>query len=431
MTPLIAPEIPKGTRDFSPRDMGKRNYVLETMRSVFVNFGYDTIETPALEYAKTIHGKYGDEGTKLTYTFKDHGGRKLALRYDQTVPFARFVASNYRELPLPFKRYQISPVWRADKPAKGRYREFYQCDIDIVGTDSLLAEGEIAKVMVAVFKSLGFEGFVIKLNSRRLVNSILSKLQVPQEKQINVIRSLDKLEKIGKGKVAELLENFVSKQKAGAILDLLSVEGDNEEKLDFLEKNGGDVSQLRKFFSVCQAYEIPRQALKFEASLARGLDYYTGLVFEVILPNVSLGPVCAGGRYDDLCSIFCDEKFSGVGVAFGLDRIVLALEELQLLKDLNFHSQVLVTYFNEETLDISLKIANEFREVGIKSEIYFQPDRLSKQIRYADKKGIPFVVICGPDEAARGEALIKVMKTGKQKQIPLTQLSLYLTGYQG
>jgi len=426
MKSILEPQIPKGTRDFLPSDMVKRDYVLKKMKSVFVNYGYDAIETPALEYAKTILEKYGDEGAKLTYTFKDHGGRLLALRYDQTVPFARFVAANFHDLPMPFKRYQISPVWRADKPARGRYREFYQCDVDIVGTDSLLAEGEIVRLMADVFQALNFKQFVIKFNSRRLMNNVLSRLDIPRETQVSVIRILDKLEKIGKDDVLQLLKELLSAKTAELLLESVSLTGTNEEKMKWLKKDLPP--EISEFLTICNQFGVPQEALVFEPSLARGLDYYTGLVFEASVPGINLGPVCAGGRYDDLCSTFSPEKISGVGVAFGFDRIMLAMEELMMLVGIRLNSQVLVTYF-EETLEHSLKIVNDLREAGIASELYFQPDRLSKQMKYADKKGIPFVILCGPDEAAKGEAVIKVMKIGKQKTIPQNQLSLYLMGY--
>lgn len=426
MKTYIEPQIPKGTRDFLPSEMVKRDYVLKEMKSVFANYGYDAIQTPAFEYAKTILEKYGDEGAKLTYTFEDRGGRLLALRYDQTVPFARFVAANYHDLPMPFKRYQIAPVWRADKPARGRFREFYQCDIDIVGTDSLLAEGEIVRVMVDVFDRLKIKNSVIKFNSRRLMNNVLSRFGIPRETQTAIIRILDKLEKIGKAEVARLLNELLPADKVQSLLNTIVRTETNEEKMKFLSDDLPP--EIPEFLSICKQFDIPGEALVFEPSLARGLDYYTGLVFEASIEGFDLGPICAGGRYDDLCSTFSPEKFSGVGVAFGFDRMMLAMEELGMLSGIRLNSQVLVTYF-EETLDHSIRIINDLRSAGISAELYFQPDRLSKQIRYADKKGIPFVIICGPDEAAKGEAIIKVMKIGKQKTIPQNQLSLYLMGY--
>ena len=427
MDDLIRPKILRGTRDFLPKDMAKRHLVMDRIKSVFVNFGYSAIETPAMEYAETFLGKYGDEGSRLTYTFKDKGGREVALRFDQTVPFARFVATYHKALPMPFKRYQISPVWRADRPGKARYREFYQCDIDIIGTKSLLAEGEIAKVMTRVFEVLGFREFVIKYNSRRLINSILTALNVPRGKQVEVIRILDKLGRIGRAGVEKELAPHLSGETTQRLLDIITREGSNEEKIGWLQAY--DIREIEGFLGICDAFVVPKEKLVFDASLARGLDYYTGIVFEAFLTHVDLGAVCAGGRYDSLCSMFSRERFSGVGVAFGFDRIMLAMDERDMFRDTRLNSRVLVTYFDEATLPNSLRILNDLQTANINAEIYFEPEKLGKQLRYAHKKEIPFVVMCGPDERERGEATIKVMKTGKQKTIPQSQLTAYLNGY--
>jgi len=427
MDDLIRPRILKGTRDFLPKDMVKRQLVMGKIESVFISFGYSAIETPAMEYAETFLGKYGDEGSKLTYTFKDKGGREVALRFDQTVPFARFVAAYHKDLPMPFKRYQISPVWRADKPGRGRFREFYQCDIDVIGTESVLAEGEIAKVITRVFGCLGFDGFVIKYNSRRLINSVLAHLGIPAERQVETIRVLDKLGRIGREGVERELTSLLGERKADALLDVITCPGTGDQKIGFFKPY--DTEEIEDFLAICDAFGVPRGSLLFDSSLARGLDYYTGIVFEVFLPGVEIGTVCAGGRYDGLCSMFSTERFSGVGVAFGFDRIMLAMEELNMFRDVKLNTRVLVTYFDEATLENSLRILNDLQSARINAEIYFEPEKLGTQLRYADKKEIPFVVICGPDELRRGEATIKVMKTGKQKRIPQNQLTAYLHGY--
>ncbi|NIQ38528.1 MAG: histidine--tRNA ligase [Proteobacteria bacterium] len=427
MADLIAPRIPKGTRDFLPKDMAKRQFVLERIKSVFINFGYNTIETPAIEYAQTLLGQYGDEDSKLTYTFKDKGGREIALRYDQTVPFARFVAAHNRRLPMPFKRYQISPVWRADKPGKGRYREFYQCDVDVIGTKSLLAEGEIAKVINRVFESLEFDRFVIKFNSRRLINSILTRLHIPEKRHTEIIRILDKLGRLEHAGVAKELASVLPDEAIVELVEITKVQGLNREKIAFLKEF--DTKEIDDFLEVCDGFGIPGERVVFDLSLARGLDYYTGIVFETFIEDVDIGAVCAGGRYDGLCSLFSKQQFSGVGAAFGFDRIMLAMEELNMFHEIKLNSRVLVTYFDQETLTNSLGMLNDLQKAGINAEIYFEPVKLGKQLRYADKKEIPFVVICGPDELKRGEATIKVMKTGKQKTIPQNQLTAYLNGY--
>jgi histidyl-tRNA synthetase len=427
MTSLITPRILKGTRDFLPKDTARRQFVLEKIRSVFVCFGYNPIETPAMEYAETLLGKYGDESSKLIYRFSDKGGREIALRFDHTVPFARFVAAHHKDLPMPFKRYQMSPVWRADKPGKGRYREFYQCDIDIIGTRSLLAEAEIAKVITRVCETLGLEPFVIKYNSRRLINSILDQLRVPREGQIDIIRALDKAGRIGREGVAKELRSILTEPAISHLLDFMIGPDTGKQTIESLKQY--DTQEIEDFLTVCDAFGVPGERLVFDPSMARGLDYYTGIVFETFLPNVDIGAICAGGRYDGLCSMFSRQRFSGVGVAFGFDRIMLAMEELNRFRDIKLNSRVLVTHFDGVTLKNALKILSDLQKTRINAEIYFEPEKLGKQLRYADKKGIPFVVICGPDEIQRGEATIKVMKTGKQKSIPQNQLTAYLHGY--
>lgn len=427
MKTFIKPKILQGTRDFLPEDMAKREYAMNKIKSAFINFGYDSIQTPAIEYAETILGKYGDEASKLVYRFKDNGGRDIALRYDQTVPFARLVAANFKNLPMPFKRYQIDRVWRGDRPAKGRYREFYQCDVDIIGTQSLVAETEIAAVIVKVFSTLGFEKFTIKFNSRRLINSMLASLKIPGEKQSAVIRILDKLEKIGRKGVMEELKLLINESSAKELLDIVSITGTTEEKLKLLDQY--EIKEIKEFVDLARMFGIYDKNLLFEPSLARGLDYYTGIIFEVFIPEVPIGAVCAGGRYDDLSSLFCREQFSGVGVAFGFDRIVVAMEELGLFKNLTLNSQVLVTYFDLDTLPTSIKLLSGIQKSGINAEIYFEPAKITKQMKYADKKQIPFVVICGPEEISRNEVTIKMMKTGKQKTIPQNQIINYFKGY--
>lgn len=424
---LINPKILQGTRDFLPADMAKRDFVMGQIKSVFVRFGYDTIETPAIEYAETLLGKYGDEGSKLIYRFRDNGDRDIALRYDQTVPFARLVAMNWQELPMPFKRYQISKVWRADRPAKGRYREFVQCDFDIIGTRSLVAEAEVAKMIAEVCRALGFKEFAIKFNSRRLMNSLFAALQIDSARFADVLRQLDKLDKIGLEAVTAELAKFLSVKETNALLELIAKPGSNAEKIQRLKKY--DTAEIEAFLEKCRGFGVPEEALEFDPALARGLDYYTGITYEVFLRNVPIGAICAGGRYDDLCGLFCEEKFSGVGVAFGFDRIITAMEELGMLKDVSLSAQVLMTYFDDSTLLSSLQVLNELQKNGINSEIYFDAAPLAKQFKYAAKKEIPFVVIVGPDEVKKGEVTIKVMKTGKQKTIPANQLASYLTGY--
>ena len=416
---IIEPKILKGTRDFLPEDMAKRNFVMEQIRKVFEKYGYDTIETPVISYAETILGKYGAEGDRLTYSFEDSGERKIALPYDLTVPFARLVAANWQDLPMPFKRYQIQRVWRAEKPQKGRLREFYQCDIDVIGTRSLIAEAEIARVIVEVFKELGFKGFKLKVNSRRFLNAILESLGINEDIP-SVIRGIDKMDKIGEeGAREELADKGVAEEKISKLFKTLS------EK-DFSDY---DTSEIDEFLQLCEDFQIDEDYLEFDPYLARGLDYYTGITYEVVCDEVGLGSLCGGGRYDDLCGLFCKEDFSGVGVAFGFERIMIALDKLEKLGSVPLNSKVLVTVFDEESKGDSLSIYTNLVDEGINSEVYFQPDKLAKQFKYANKKRIPFVVIRGSEEKEKNEVTVKIMETGDQKTIPVNQLISYIKGY--
>jgi len=418
MITMIQPKILKGTRDFMPKDMVKRKYVMSVIENIFKRFGYDTIETPAIEYAETILGKYGEEGDRLTYSFKDRGDRNIALRFDQTVPTARFVAMNWQDLSMPFKRYQISRVWRADKPQKGRFREFYQCDIDIIGTTSLVADAEVAKVTYAVFKELKFKEFKIKINTRRLTNALLLKIGFNEDVFPEIIRSIDKLAKIGRDGVTKELEKLeLELNMINELFEVMLIEGNNQQKLDKI--NLPECDEIREFLKYCEAFDVDEDFVEVDLSLARGLDYYTGIVFEVIVSEPKIGSLCGGGRYDDLCSLFSKQKFSGTGVAFGFERIVLAMDELGMLDDIALNSQLLVTIFDKESIADSLNILNKLHASGINAEIYIQLDKLGKQFKYADKKEIPFVLIQGPEEKEQGMVQLKNMKTGVQELMDL------------
>lgn len=418
MNPMIEPKILKGTRDFLPKDMVRRQKAMAIIRSIFERFGYDTIETPAIEYAETILGKYGDEGDQLTYTFEDRGERQIALRYDQTVPTARFVAMHAHDLPLPFKRYQIGPVWRADKPQKGRYREFCQCDIDIIGTESLLADAEIAKVIYTVFSELGFKEFIIKVNTRRLTNALLTKLNIDPELFIPVIRVVDKLDKIGvDGVKKELVGLTIDAEKVDELFELITTSGHNREKLEKI--NMPECDEMNEFLDHCDAFGVPEKCIEVDFSVARGLDYYTGIVFEAVVSEPKIGSLCGGGRYDDLCSMFTKQRFPGTGVAFGFERIVLAMDELGMFEDVHLNSDAMVAIFDESSISDSIAILNDLQKAGIKSEVYIQADKLAKQYKYADKKEIPYVIIQGPDEKKAGKVTLKDMKSGKQEIVTI------------
>ena len=425
MTTLITPKILKGTRDFLPEDMAKRNFALKIIRETFERFGYDMIDTPAIEYAETLLGKYGEEGSKLVYQFKDNGKRDIALRYDQTVPFARLIAANWQKLPMPFKRYQVSKVWRADKPARGRYREFTQCDIDFIGTDSPLADAEIAIVIFQTIKDLGFEKFTLTVNDRRIINQIFRNFNVPETEYGFVLRTLDKLEKIGEDAIRKELETRLDSKMVASLLQVLIQRESNEEIMESLASY--DCQAFKQFLSFCEAYGMEGK-LKIDLSLARGLDYYTGVIFEAAIDDVNVGSVCGGGRYDDLCGMFSKKKFSGTGVAFGFDRLVLAMEELGLLSKVSLSPEVLVINF-PETIRDSIKLSKELQSLGINTELYIETAKLTKQMKYANQKGIPFVVIYGEEEQKSDEVTIKIMKTGIQKTIPRVQLGAYLQGF--
>lgn len=412
----LPPTILKGTRDFTPTQMRQRQRVMQLLQRTFEGYGYDPIETPILNPAETILGKYGEEGDKLTYSFLDNGERKIALPYDLTVPFARYVAQYWRELPMPFKRYQMQRVWRAEKPQKGRLREFYQCDIDVIGTNSLLCEAEIISIIYKVFSALNIPGFVIQINSRRLLNSLLTSQGITSEQIPSVLRIIDKLDKIGAdGVVTELAQAGFSN---GAEL-LASLQPDQLAKFD--------TSELDTVLNYTKQLGVPDSIVQVTPTLARGLDYYTGLVIETVVPNSGIGTVCAGGRYDNLCGMFCDQNFSGVGVSFGFERIMLLLE--QQVQPTSSSATALVTLFNGESNDSALVLYRQLQNAGVATEIYFQPDKLQKQFKYANQKNIPFVVVQGPDELANQMVAVKQMQSGTQKVIPTYQLAEYIQGF--
>lgn len=416
---IIEPRILKGTRDFGPEEMAKRAFVIDQISSVFALHGYDKIMTPAIEYAETILGKYGDEGDQLTYTFEDNGGRKIALRYDQTVPTARFVAANQGTLEFPFKRSQIGPVWRADKPQRGRYREFVQCDIDIVGSTSLNADAEITKVISDVFNTIGLKSFVIRINSRKLLDAILDECEVNLLDRVDVIRTIDKLDKIGLNKVKKELESIISKPQVKK-LSALALDKKVQHSLTQLPESEAK-SEVQLLMKKIKALGVKPKNIVLDLTLARGLDYYTGTIYEVITDDKGLGSICGGGRYDDLTELFSNQKFPGVGVAFGLDRIILALENTGKLKDVSRNSQVMIINF-ADTEKGNLALLSSLQNEGIRSEIYLEDAKIQKQFKYADKKGIPWVIMQGSDEVKKKKVMLRNMKTGKQELLTIKQL---------
>lgn len=396
----VEPKILKGFRDFLPKEAKKRQYVINALKEVFELYGFEPLETPALEYEEVLLGKYGEEGDKLMYRFTDRGGRKVALRYDQTVPLARVVAQYGNELPMPFKRYQIQPVWRAENPQKGRFREFLQCDADIVGSSSPLADSEVIAVAVKSLEKLGFKNFKILINDRSLFEN------VPKE----AIRVLDKLKKIGKDAVlSELIEQKIAGNKDEAVSMLESLE--NKERTQRLDQIFRQLEQLgiRNFL--------------FSPTLARGLDYYTGMIFEIEIEGYSGGSIAGGGRYDNLIGLFAVRQVPAVGFSFGFDRLIEAMEKLNLFpKDL-VSTKVLVTIFSKELKNKSLALTPLLRSNGVSTEIYLNEDTpLDKQLKYANQKNIPYVVIIGPEEARENKVALRDMKNKTQKTITPKEL---------
>ncbi|MDO8620749.1 MAG: histidine--tRNA ligase [Candidatus Levybacteria bacterium] len=380
----------KGFRDFLPKEAKKRQYVLDTLKKVFESYGFEPLETPALEYEEILLGKYGDEGDKLMYRFEDNGKRKVALRYDQTVPLARVVAQGQNELPMPFKRYQIQNVWRAENTQKGRYREFLQCDADIVGVSSPLADAEIIALANKSLETLGFKKYKIKVNDRKIFENI----------DLESIKILDKLGKIGPKKVEEELERINSKEILNKI--------ENSKPLETTDVILKTLNNLGINQSNCE----------FFPTLARGLDYYTGMIFEIEIEGYSAGSVCGGGRYDNLIGMFAGKQIPAVGFAFGFDRLMEAMEDLNLFpKDLQT-TKILVTVFSPELKEKSLQITTLLREKGINTEIYLEENvKMDKQLKYADKKQIPYAIIIGPDEVSKNMVTLKNMKTRNQKTV--------------
>ena len=452
------PSIPKGTRDFSPLEMARRNYIFDTIKSVFSLYGFQQIETPAMENLSTLMGKYGEEGDKLLFKILNSGDWKSAithealdnatigalttkvsekgLRYDLTVPFARFVVQHRDTIQFPFKRYQIQPVWRADRPQKGRYREFYQCDVDVVGTNSLLSEVELIQIVAEVYRRLGIR-VSLHINNRKILAGIAEVIGQP-ERIIDITVAIDKLDKIGIDNVnKELLDKGLPQEAVNALQPILHLSGTNTEKLDQLEQvlAGCEVGlkgieELRTIFALYANSQLPIAAeaasniqIELDLCLARGLNYYTGAIFEVKALDVQMGSITGGGRYDNLTGIFGMPNVSGVGISFGADRIYDVLSELNLYpENLQSTTQLLFATFGEQELLYALRWAKVLREKGMSVEVYPEPTKMKKQMGYADSKKIPFVAIVGGDEMAAGKVMLKDMQSGEQQLVTLEEL---------
>ena len=439
------PSIPKGTRDFSPVEMAKRNYIFNTIRDVYALYGFEQIETPAMETLQTLMGKYGEEGDKLLFKILNSGNffNKLSdeelvernvlrlasqicekgLRYDLTVPFARYVVMHRDELQLPFKRYQIQPVWRADRPQKGRYREFYQCDADVVGSDSLLNEVELMQIVDTVFTRFGIR-VQIKINNRKILTGIADVIGAA-DKIVDITVAIDKLDKIGIDSVnAELLNNVLSEEQVEKLQPIILLEGSNESKLNTIvdvlkdSKTGmKGVEETRFILDKLKAMGLKNE-IQLDLTLARGLNYYTGAIFEVKALDTPMGSITGGGRYDNLTGIFGMPGLSGVGISFGADRIYDVLNTLDLYpKESITGTQVLFINFGEKETEYCLPIVAKARENGIRTEIYPDTSKMKKQMSYANAKQIPYVVLAGENEMEQGKITLKNMITGEQQLV--------------
>lgn len=444
------PSIPKGTRDFGPVEMAKRNYIFDTIKEVYALYGFQQIETPAMETLQTLMGKYGEEGDKLLFKILNSGdymnkvsdedlhslnSLKLAaklcekgLRYDLTVPFARYVVQHREELQLPFKRYQIQPVWRADRPQKGRYREFYQCDADVVGSDSLLNEVELMQIVDTVFTKFGVR-VCIKINNRKILTGIAEVIG-EAEKIVDITVAIDKLDKIGLEKVNEELRNDgISEEAIEKLQPIISLSGSNEEKLEVISqvlagsKTGlKGVEETRFILDTLKAVGL-NNAIELDLTLARGLNYYTGAIFEVKALDTPMGSITGGGRYDNLTGIFGLPGLSGVGISFGADRIYDVLNALDLYpKEAVNSTQVLFINFGETETAYCLPIVGKLRQAGIRSEIFPDKAKMKKQMSYANAKNIPFVVLAGENEMAAGKVTLKNMESGDQTLVTAEEL---------
>ena len=434
------PSIPKGTRDFGQKEMARRNYIFDTIRSVFRSFGYQQIETPAQENLSTLLGKYGEEGDKLLFRIQNSGEKaalppEKGLRYDLTVPFARYVVQHQSEISFPFKRYQIQPVWRADRPQKGRYREFYQCDVDVIGTTSQVNELELVQMVDAVFGKLGV-GVGIHINNRKVLTGFAEIAAAP-DKVVDITVSIDKLDKIGLEKVEEeMASKEISEGGIAVIRQILSLSGSFEEKLCAMRAlfQGGSASglvsetglagleELEELFGLIRAAGVSAP-VEMDLSLARGLNYYTGAIFEVKALDWEIGSICGGGRYDNLTGIFGLPGLSGVGISFGADRIYDVLTGLELFPaSLESATRLLFAVMGADELRYVLPVAKALREAGLSVEVYPDAVKLRKQFEYAERKAIPFISICGSSEIEASTVNIKNLESGEQKAFEKTDI---------
>ncbi len=436
----VEPRLPRGMRDILPDKMIRREYVIGVIRRVFEEFGFEPLQTPAIELEETLLGKYGPDAERLIYNVGHSGGKeRLCLRYDLSVPLCRVVAQ-YPELNKPFKRYQIAPVWRAERPQKGRYREFYQCDADTVGSASMLADAETLNVIYEILTRLGFRQFVINLNDRKLLNGIGQYAGVPAGQLGSLYRAIDKLSRIGlEGVEAELRKNDIPEEAVRRLLDLLQIQGDNRDILDRLEALLADypaaregVAELREIAGYLQVLEIPERFYQIVPTMVRGLDYYTGPIYETVVEEPQIGSITGGGRYDRLVGMFLERSLPATGTTIGIERIIDVMTELEMFPPRvgATVAQVLVTRFSPALVGDSLQVARDLRRAGLNVELYFEEDALGVQIRYALKKGIPYVAIVGPDEVVAGQVALRHLALGQQVAVARDQAAAQVRAWQ-
>lgn len=427
MATFIKPRVPRGMRDILPEQMLRRHHVINTVQTVFEEFGFEPLQTPALELSEVLMGKYGQDAEKLIYQAGHSGGKEnISLRYDLSVPLCRVIAM-YPQLPKPFKRYQIDPVWRAERPQKGRYRQFYQCDADTVGSESMLADAENVSLIYHVLSRLGFKQFKININDRKLITGIGQFAGVPAEQLGGLYRSIDKLDKIGlDGVREELRQNEIPESVIAKLLTLLQIEGDAEPVLGELGEQLGDseaaregIVELTELIGYLTMLGVPEECYRVNVAMVRGLEYYTGPIYETVVEEPKIGSITGGGRYDELIGSFSKQNYPATGTSFGIERIIDVMEAFDMFPPSigKTVTDVLVSVFDDELMPASLKLATLLRQNGVRTEVYFRPARMSAQIKYADNRGIPYVAILGSDEVESGTVAIRNLATREQQTV--------------
>lgn len=423
---MIEPRTLRGFRDYLPEAMIPRERLIATAQRVYRSFGFAPIDTPALEYFEVLAGKGSEETDRQMYEFTDQGGRRVGMRFDLTVPLARFAAQHIGVLGTPFKRYHIASVWRGENTQRGRYREFMQCDFDTIGTKSVAADIETALVIYELLRAIGFERFRIRVNNRMVLNGLLAK-QGLSEKSVPILRALDKLAKIGREKVAEemIAAAGCSAEQAGAVLSLAELSGSNDDILNKLgpllsgsELGEQGVATLDQILKATRAAGLPENCLQIDVSIARGLDYYTGPIFETFLEDLpTIGSICSGGRYDNLAALFTKQELPGIGASLGLDRLLAAMEELGMIGKVRTPAQVFIPYFDKTRLHDYLKLAALVRSAGIGCEVFPEPKKLGAQLQYADKRGFRLAIIAGENEFAASIVQVKDLQSGEKRDV--------------